>query len=256
MSIQTIDVLIFRSYFAWVDTSRYETDIHYKITSKSRPTGDEIRSAGVVKKLSLCVILISNMSSPNSEWLASERGIGFVKYGWLDNINSGKKIAIAKIYLHPAFDNITGEADLAIVKLAEELKLNVVHSWPIELAPYNYTPLPGTVLTVSGWGAIRDNGPESDRLRKTNVTVVSPSDCQKMYEKDQQIITQSMICANNLSQKSDSCNGDSGRPLILMNGTVPVQVGIVSFGRKCASPFFPAVYTNVGYYRNFIEKFL
>lgn len=43
---------------------------------------------------------------------------------------------------------------------------------------------------------------------------------------------------------------DSGGPLAC-NGTL---VGIISWGRGCASPQFPGVYTNVYYFRKWIEK--
>lgn len=48
-----------------------------------------------------------------------------------------------------------------------------------------------------------------------------------------------MFCAADPGK--DSCQGDSGGPLVLNN----VQVGVVSWGRGCASPDYSGVYSNI-----------
>ena len=55
----------------------------------------------------------------------------------------------------------------------------------------------------------------------------------------------------------DSCGGDSGGPLVIKKkrglSTYSVQIGIVSWGLpRCGTAGVPGVYTNVGYFMNWI----
>jgi len=59
-------------------------------------------------------------------------------------------------------------------------------------------------------------------------------------------ITKDMICASGPGR--DACTFDSGGPLV-SDGKL---VGIVSFGRGCASPDYPGVYVNVAKYKPWI----
>ena len=48
-----------------------------------------------------------------------------------------------------------------------------------------------------------------------------------------------------------SCHGDSGGPLICVNGNEPVLYGITSWGNKCDAPGF---YVNVAHYMDWIDQ--
>ena len=62
-------------------------------------------------------------------------------------------------------------------------------------------------------------------------------------------IQPSMFCAGDLDGLGDSCNGDSGGPVVDEND---VQVGIVSWGLECAAPGFTGVYTYIPYMAQWI----
>jgi len=62
----------------------------------------------------------------------------------------------------------------------------------------------------------------------------------------------SQVCAG--ANGKDSCQGDSGGPLSYDNNGNHEQVGIVSFGIGCASPGLYGVYSNVAYFRDWIDK--
>jgi secreted trypsin-like serine protease len=46
--------------------------------------------------------------------------------------------------------------------------------------------------------------------------------------------------------------GDSGGPIHQWVGDHWIQVGIVSFGRKCAEADYPGVYTRLSFYHNWL----
>ena len=56
----------------------------------------------------------------------------------------------------------------------------------------------------------------------------------------------------------DSCNGDSGGPLLSQRGTdfknTKYLVGIVSFGTYRCAEGYPGVYTSIEYYLSWIER--
>lgn len=71
------------------------------------------------------------------------------------------------------------------------------------------------------------------------------------------------ICAYDPYSVKDACQGDSGGPLMLSFGAKGgrgeidefawFQIGIVSFGYRCAEPGFPGVYTRITEYTDWIE---
>ena len=89
--------------------------------------------------------------------------------------------------------------------------------------------------------------------------------CAKAFHEVRRVnISSSKICAYDTFGVKDSCQGDSGGPLMLpfgsVGGQVPLeggqawfQIGIVSFGYRCAQPGFPGVYTRVTEYTDWIQ---
>ena len=67
-----------------------------------------------------------------------------------------------------------------------------------------------------------------------------------------------MMCAGEAGH--DSCQGDSGGPLICeqpnagLDSSTMVQCGIVSWGIGCGDPEYPGVYTELGYFLDWIEE--
>lgn len=107
----------------------------------------------------------------------------------------------------------------------------------------------GETATVMGWGTISETGPQSYELLRVDVPVVSDADCALLLP-----IDDTMICAGGeLSQ--DSCENDSGGPLILEGSTDSddVMLGVVSWGYGCGMEGYPGVYSRVAKARSWIE---
>ncbi|KAL8203884.1 UNVERIFIED_CONTAM: hypothetical protein K2H54_063047 [Gekko kuhli] len=103
----------------------------------------------------------------------------------------------------------------------------------------------GTQCLVTGWGITENKGQISDMLREVNVAVVDRHTCNdRNHYNSQPVVTENMVCAGgDNNQRNDTCNGDSGGPLICGG----IQRGITSFGReeRCGDPQFPGVYTRL-----------
>ncbi|KAI4551283.1 hypothetical protein MJT46_017535 [Ovis ammon polii x Ovis aries] len=83
-----------------------------------------------------------------------------------------------------------------------------------------------------------------DSCQEVEVPVVGSQVCNQHYRKVENTtkpIEDDMLCAG--SKRQDSCKGDSGGPLVCLWKCSWVQVGVVSWGHKCALPDFPGVYT-------------
>jgi hypothetical protein len=108
------------------------------------------------------------------------------------------------------------------------------------------------IATVTGWGATSNGGELSDELRQVSLPIVSNDDCNVPYQGE---ITDNMLCAGLPQGGEDACQGDSGGPLVVpvSSGTYK-QAGVVSFGKQCALPDIPGVYTRVSRYIDWIAS--
>ena len=94
-------------------------------------------------------------------------------------------------------------------------------------------------------------------LREVQVPVVSEEKCRTAYKESPAAIDGSYICAGFSQGGKDACRADSGGPLMLANGLEPYNlIGIVSFGKGCADPKYPGVYTRVTHQLSWILSHL
>ncbi|CRK86963.1 CLUMA_CG003753, isoform A [Clunio marinus] len=117
--------------------------------------------------------------------------------------------------------------------------------------------LDGKSLDVAGWGKT-ETSYTSDRKLKVAVAAYPNSKCQEVYSRSGLTILDSQICAGGAPGK-DSCNGDSGGPLMehYESGPIPYYflAGIVSYGPKnCGTEDVPGVYTRVSKYVDWIQS--
>ncbi|EDW59937.2 serine protease grass [Drosophila virilis] len=156
------------------------------------------------------------------------------------------------IIVHEDYSQQSKHNDIALVKLSKDVEFKR-HIRPICL-PVNATlqqqPEGMEEFHITGWGKT-EHELLSDIPMESKIPNKPREDCQRSFYTD---IRKSQLCAGNLGK--DSCNGDSGGPLLYLSEYNEkqryVQFGIVSYGSTNCGDGYPGVYTNVGSYMRWI----
>ena len=162
-------------------------------------------------------------------------------------------INVKSTFVHraAAFDLQTMASDWALVKLERELDLPTL---PIA----KDAALNNGEFTVIGWGLIDENASDPERFqRKAQVPFVPDGQCGAAYRAiGEPFLDDHHLCAGDLKNGGvDTCSHDSGGPMVRRAANNQfVQVGITSFGKGCARPGFPGVYTEVTRFATEIEQ--
>ncbi|XP_006889657.1 PREDICTED: granzyme A-like [Elephantulus edwardii] len=148
---------------------------------------------------------------------------------------------IKKEIPYPCYDPETREGDLKLLKLRKKATINK-NVKILEQPKSGEDVKPGTKCKVAAWGkSLKIKHGQAGTLREINVTVIDRKTCNddKHYAYNP-IISINMICAGNPKGGKESCDGNSGGPLICGG----VLRGITSFGRpgKCGSVKVPGIY--------------
>ncbi|MFM7692748.1 MAG: serine protease, partial [Actinomycetota bacterium] len=149
---------------------------------------------------------------------------------------------------HPDYDPATFENDVALVVLSAD---TAAPAMPL-IAPWqDGRVVGGATAAVAGWGLTVTGGPPSTTLRQATVPIIADADCARIWGGD--FVAASMICAGDLPNRIDSCNGDSGGPLAMTLGGARVLVGDTSWGSvTCANGASPGVYGRMAAFRSWI----
>ncbi|KAH8355121.1 hypothetical protein KR093_006353 [Drosophila rubida] len=143
--------------------------------------------------------------------------------------------SIQQMLRHEQYVNNPNVAnDIAVLTTASNIK------WSRGVGPICLPPL-GTTNTFSydtvdviGFGMTSFGGALSSTLQKINLMVVSNVDCQTDYNGVATIDANQMCTYDYSSSYRDSCQFDSGGPVI-RRSTKHFLVGVVSFGKNCGS---------------------
>jgi len=172
-----------------------------------------------------------------------------INHAQLDATN-GERIAVERIVIHPLYNPLTLDNDLALVKLKSSAQ-----TAPVQLlAPYSTQDSPSKPAFALGWGAVVASGDLFPwDLRQVTLPLVSNSTCSFSMGEG---ISDDMLCAGDGSGLRDTCSGDSGGPLIVFDTESRTwrQAGITSWGAGCARAGSYGVYTRVKNYAAFISS--
>ncbi|XP_075298535.1 transmembrane protease serine 5 [Opisthocomus hoazin] len=173
-----------------------------------------------------------------STWLVFA---GFTTHGL---IKEEAGVSVKKIIYHLLYNDSSLDYDIALMKLQVPLNFSDAIR-AVCLPPPQQHLFQGTQCWVSGWGYTRpDQAQVTETLKEALVPLISTKTCNSscVYAGE---LTARILCAGYLHGKTDACQGDSGGPLVCQDELAWRLAGIVSWGRGCAEPNHPGVYTNV-----------
>ncbi|XP_067245921.1 trypsin-2-like [Chanodichthys erythropterus] len=184
------------------------------------------------------------VSAAHCKFLRSHLNIHLGKHNKSVNEATEQKIGAEKMIRHLEYNDQPFNNDIMLIKLRKPAIINK-YVKPIPLTTSCSSA--GEQCLVSGWGKTGVGSAYS--LQCLKLPVLSKKQCKGAYGTS---ITENMFCAGFMEGGKDSCQGDSGGPLVC-NGKLS---GVVSFGKGCARPGFPGVYTEVCRYTDWIKDII
>lgn len=175
----------------------------------------------------------------------------------LTDVTHENLFAIRKLISHHEFNPSTYQNDIALIRLDR----SILPSDTIQMlclprySSYLYPPVNSTVIAI-GWGHTIDplidpNASTPTHLQQTILSVL-PIIKSRCFEQEIDFPDQ-QFCAGYENGFSDTCQADSGSPLMFFNEHHWELVGIVSYGIGCAQKRLPGVYTRVSAYLDWID---
>ena len=152
---------------------------------------------------------------------------------------------IIDIIKHPKFgQRATFDNDFALLRLKHPLVWNDIPGIRPACMPKRYHFIgPDVQGWASGWGVTNPDSKQrrpSKTLQSIDVFTMTNRQCEIFYN-DNGSVTDSMMCAKSNSG-GDACFGDSGGPFVNNQDEI---IGVVSWGRSCAKPQWPGVYSRL-----------
>ncbi|XP_030760915.1 proclotting enzyme-like [Sitophilus oryzae] len=170
-----------------------------------------------------------------------------------DRFNHIEVRRLRSVKKHEHFDVSTYNNDIAILEMDIPISFSDKMN-PVCLPNADFVDYSGRVGIIAGWGKTEERGDTSDVLRKVAVPVWSKQECYNSGYGERKI-SENMFCAGYVEGQIDACQGDSGGPLQLSNSLGDMEIiGVVSWGRGCARPNLPGIYTKVANYLHWIEE--
>jgi len=162
---------------------------------------------------------------------------------------------IESITVHPKYDAVTYDHDIALFKVKGKIEYNHVTK-PICIPNQGQEFDPKSKCFLAGWGHGEEDGQRILKLQEVEMPLINHDVCEKAFPDSHDEVTVNMICAGHKSGEFDACQGDSGGPLICDVGGTWQEAGIVSWGEGCGREGKYGVFTKVSNYRKWIEETL
>ncbi|XP_038051937.1 uncharacterized protein LOC119724795 isoform X2 [Patiria miniata] len=177
----------------------------------------------------------------------------------LDGTSSSRqKVDVERMIVHPGFSISRHDNDIALLKLRQRVRFDEnVSPVCVETEPYEVERY--RECYIAGWGHTQESGNISRILQEAEIPLVGKPLCFEQFRDEVwetfSPITDNMICAGKVTGGIDSCQSDSGGPLMCqgVDGSWRI-VGLTSFGYGCGRPNYSGVYTRVSRYWEYVTS--
>eukprot|EP01025_Chloroclados_australasicus_P041090 TRINITY_DN432_c0_g1_i3.p1 TRINITY_DN432_c0_g1~~TRINITY_DN432_c0_g1_i3.p1 ORF type:complete len:589 (-),score=13.11 TRINITY_DN432_c0_g1_i3:541-2220(-) len=167
------------------------------------------------------------------------------------------RVKVEKYYIHEDYQGSVGmgNSDIAILKLEGHLNYDVTYPTYEDSDTY----FQSDNLVILGWGSMNEQEGRSIEIFRATVEPLQKAQIQ--LRTDNYCVSEMTFCAVGISENTieviDTCGGDSGGPVLVINGNKVVQVGITSFGYgdNCVGQTL-GIYTDVRYFVPWINSIL
>lgn len=183
------------------------------------------------------------------------------EHNLFEKSDQDRAYTIINILIHPGYDPIKNDNDIALLKINGTFPCNNNNVKPVCLGYLNTSSVTGFDAWILGWGHTSHNGNASPILKEISVKMNENDNCVHFSKYEESQITENMICGDIIDFSEDSCQRDSGGPVFVdsnsrINHHKYVQIGIVSFGEGCGEFLYPGVYTRVPNYKTWIDDIM
>jgi secreted trypsin-like serine protease len=177
----------------------------------------------------------------------------------------GESLAVSQVVVDSSYVTTNGAGnDVTLLKLATPSRVK-----PMLIAAPGKRKIwrAGALATIAGYGTTSQNSSTPPpRMQYARVPIRTDAYCAKAYpsglsalQSEGKFDPQTMLCAGYPRGGTDTCEGDSGGPLLapLTDGRLRL-VAATSFGKGCAQAGHPGVYALLaqGPIRTFIARFV